>query len=244
MAMEKQKQTEAGGLLRVDFHCHVLPQIDDGADSTETALKMLSVQYEQGIRTAFATPHFRAHRESAEAFLSRRRQAAEKLAKALPDDLAIPRVKLGAEVAVEHNLSDVEGIEQLTMGKSPFIMLELPYKPYRRWYVEEVENLAYKYDLIPVIAHLDRYAEIFTESDYAEILQLRPAVFQVNNEGFVNRAAKKLIKRLIADRYPVVLGSDCHNMEKRPPNFSLSRRTMSGVAPSDDVAKLLRWSLR
>lgn len=246
MAMDtaKKRQTENSELLAVDFHCHVLPNIDDGSDCVETTLKLLFMQYEQGIRTVFATPHFRAHRDDTASFLEHRRQAVERTAAAVPQGMALPKVKLGAEIAIEHELSEVEGIEKLTMGKSPFILLEFPYKPYRRWSLEEVENIAYNYNLIPVIAHLDRYAEIFSDSDYAEILQLQPAVFQINNEGFVNRHAKKLIKKLLGEGYPVILGSDCHNLEKRPPNFGLSRKAMSGVAPTGDVAKLLRWSLR
>ena len=246
MAMDtaKRKPTDNGGLLAVDFHCHVLPNIDDGSDSTETTLQLLSMQYEQGVRTVFATPHFRAHRDDVSSFLARRRQAVEKVAAAIPAGISVPKVKLGAEIAIEHEVSEVEGIEKLTMGKSPFILLELPYKPYRRWTIEEIENIAYKYDLIPVIAHLDRYAEIFSDSDYAEILQLNPAIFQINNEGFVNRHAKKLIRKLIGGGYPVILGSDCHNLDKRPPNFGLSKKSMSGVVPTEDVSKLLRWSLR
>ncbi len=246
MAMDtaKRKPTDNENILAVDFHCHVLPNIDDGSDSVETTLQLLSMQYEQGVRTVFATPHFRAHRDSVQDFLERRRQAVERVAAALPDGMPVPKVKLGAEIAIEHDVSEVEGIERLTMGKSPFILLELPYKPFRRWAVEEIENIAYNYNLIPVIAHLDRYAEIFTDADYAEILQLNPAIFQINNEGFANRHAKKLIKKLISGGYPVILGSDCHNLGKRPPNFGLSRKTMSGVAPTEDVTKLLRWSLR
>ena len=41
-----------------DLHTHILPGIDDGARDTETALKMLSMEYEQGVRTVVATPHY------------------------------------------------------------------------------------------------------------------------------------------------------------------------------------------
>jgi len=246
MAMDtaKRKQANEADLLAVDFHCHVLPGVDDGSDSVETTLKMLSAQYEQGVRTVFATPHFRAHRDTVDGFIERRKGAVDKVAKALPEGLCIPKVKLGAEIAIEHDVSEVEGIERLTMGKSPFIMLELPYKPYRRWVIEEIENIAYNHNLIPIIAHLDRYAEIFSDNDYFEILQLHPAVFQINNQGFLNRQAKKLIKKLIGEGYPLILGSDCHNMTTRSPNFHISRKHMGSVTPTDDVAKMLRWSLR
>ena len=42
-----------------DIHCHILPGVDDGADTMEEARKMLRLEYEDGVRTIIATPHYR-----------------------------------------------------------------------------------------------------------------------------------------------------------------------------------------
>ena len=42
-----------------DIHCHIIPGVDDGASDTKEALAMLRAEYEQGVRTIIATPHFR-----------------------------------------------------------------------------------------------------------------------------------------------------------------------------------------
>ena len=42
-----------------DIHCHVLPFVDDGSDSLETAISMLEEQIRQGVKNILLTPHYR-----------------------------------------------------------------------------------------------------------------------------------------------------------------------------------------
>ena len=42
-----------------DVHAHILPGVDDGAESLEEARQMLQMAYDQGIRRIIATPHYR-----------------------------------------------------------------------------------------------------------------------------------------------------------------------------------------
>ena len=42
----------------IDFHNHVLPNIDDGSKSLEMSLNMLNHAYEQGITDVVNTVHY------------------------------------------------------------------------------------------------------------------------------------------------------------------------------------------
>ncbi len=33
-----------------DIHCHIVPSVDDGAGSLEEALKILQMEYDQGVQ--------------------------------------------------------------------------------------------------------------------------------------------------------------------------------------------------
>src|SRR5215213_8392484 len=46
----------------IDLHCHLLPGIDDGAQTLEDALAMARVAHESGITRAVLTPHIFAGR--------------------------------------------------------------------------------------------------------------------------------------------------------------------------------------
>ena len=237
-AQKRKNNTAVSSLLSVDCHSHVLPEIDDGSDSVETSIKMLEELKAQGISVVYATPHFRAHKDNVDEFLENRQKALEKILSMDVGD-RIPQIKLGAEIAVEPGISNVADIDKLTMGESRCILLEYPYREYSRWATEEIENIAYRYDLVPILAHLDRYSEMFSKSDYAEILQISSAIFQINNEAFKNRHAKKLLRFFKDESLPIVLGSDCHNLKSRKPNFTVSCKKMKKTEPAGAAAKFL-----
>ena len=81
-----------------DFHSHILPGVDDGSTSLEESLAMLTLEAEQGVRHVVATPHFYAHHDTPEAFLSRRAAAEAMLREALKDHPELPGFTVGAEV--------------------------------------------------------------------------------------------------------------------------------------------------
>lgn len=42
----------------IDFHCHILPNLDDGPKTINESISMCKHAYSQGIRDIIATPHF------------------------------------------------------------------------------------------------------------------------------------------------------------------------------------------
>ena len=42
-----------------DIHTHIIPHVDDGADTIEITKKILQMEYNDGVQTIFATSHFR-----------------------------------------------------------------------------------------------------------------------------------------------------------------------------------------
>ena len=82
-----------------DFHCHILPGIDDGASDLDVSLGLIKMQEAQGIKTIIATPHYRKHEMSVSKFLKRRQDAYESVINhAYP---GMPKILLAAEIALE-----------------------------------------------------------------------------------------------------------------------------------------------
>lgn len=204
--------------MRTDYHCHVLPGIDDGSKDTEMSLQMISLMKEQGIERIIATPHFYAHRErSLERFLEKRKIAYDKLMSANP---AVTDIHLGAEISIEKGISEIKGIEQLAMEGSNLILFEFPYTGFSEWMIEEAENIAAEYKLQIVVAHIHRYKNLYRNEEIERILGM-DAIFQINNEAFRSWGEKKMVKNLVLDGKRIIFGSDSHNMESRKPDFDL-----------------------
>ena len=72
----------------IDFHSHILPEMDDGAEDLETSLEMLRESRRQGVDIICSTSHFYADEEDPESFLTRRSDAYERLQEAVADMVA------------------------------------------------------------------------------------------------------------------------------------------------------------
>ena len=211
--------------MLTDYHCHILPGVDDGADSVETSIKMIGRMHEQGVRRIVSTSHFYSHREeSVRSFLEKRREAFEKVMAAGP---AVTDIRLGAEIAIEHGVSETPGLDKLAIEGTDLILMEFPYRKFEEWMEEELDNLLAKYGFTIIIAHVHRYLDLFTEDQLDNLINL-DAVLQINNEAFEIRKEKKFVKRLIEDEYPLIFGSDAHNMGSRKPNWDIAKKKLDG----------------
>jgi protein-tyrosine phosphatase len=203
-----------------EYHCHILPGIDDGAKDVETSLAMIEMMKEQGVERIVATSHFYAHREKSVAeFLKKRQAAFEKIR----DKSVIKDIRLGAEVAVENGISELPDIEKLAVEGTRMILLELPYSAYAKWMSEEIYNIGAEFDLKVMLAHVHRYLEYYSKEEMAELLSTK-AVMQINNEAFTGWSERKLVKRIIADEKRFAFGSDAHNTGDRKPNWDLLKK--------------------
>lgn len=220
--------------MRTEYHCHILPGLDDGAENTETALKMVEMMYEQGVRRIVATPHFYCHREeSLGRFLENRSAAFGALMACGPK---ITDIRMGAEIAIEHGISEVPGLDRLAIEGTDLILFEFPYRGFEKWMEDELDNVRAKYPLELVIAHVHRYLDYYSKSQTENLIGLN-AILQINNEAFEVRKERKLVTRLIEEGYPLIFGSDAHNTDQRKPNWDLIQRRVDGrlLEASDNV---------
>ena len=204
--------------MLTEYHCHILPGIDDGSDSAETSLQMIDLMKTQGVERICATPHFYAHREKSVADFLKKRQAA--FAK-IKDSAAISDVRLGAEVSIEHGISELPDIEMLAIEGTGIILLELPYRPYEKWMSEEIYNIAAEYKLKVMLAHVHRYLPYYSKEELEAVLHSN-AIYQINNEAFGSWREKRIAKKVIAEHF--AFGSDAHNMSSRKPDWDLLQK--------------------
>ena len=200
----------------IDWHSHVLPQIDDGSQSLEETLKLLNILSSQGVTAVIATPHFYANDESVETFLKRRRESYESLCGALSNDM--PKILLGAEVSYYSGISRMEGLSKLCIEGTRLLLLEMPFARWTDHTVGELKELAAQGDVTLILAHIERYIdmqgeEVFDElAEYGVIMQVNSNFF---NRASTKRKALKLLKRGVIQ----LIGSDTHSVKLRPPTL-------------------------
>lgn len=229
--------TNAEGIC-CDLHSHILPNMDDGSRSVEESLAMLRASAEQGVAGMAATPHYYP-RETVEQFLERRQRSYETLEDALHGAHgSVPELCLGAEVAYHSGLIYEERLESLCMGKSRYLLLEMPFCKWSPSVLRDVQALRGVRGIIPIIAHVERYWKMQDNRTLSSLLDM-DVLIQMNAETLLDSHSRRLAKKLLKGGVIQVMGSDCHNMERRPPNLGVALQEMQSGKLSECGADIL-----
>lgn len=204
----------------IDIHSHILPGVDDGSASVEESLELLRLSHRQGVELIFATPHFSAAKENPSAFLSRRNAAARQLTLDLQ---TMPQMRLGAEVAYFGGMSRSQELTQLCLEGTNLLLLEMPFSPWTDRMVAEVCAIRQQLGILPVLAHVERYARSSQMGRYRDQL-LQETLFQCNAEYFLRFGTKGKALRQLRSGEIHLLGSDAHNLTSRPPRLGDAAR--------------------
>lgn len=218
-----------------DFHSHILPGIDDGSDSIAASLVLLEMSAAQGIGHMVATPHFYAHREPLEDFLDRRSRAEQLLRLAVREREDLPDFSVGAEVFFFRGMSETDMLHRLTLGNSPYILVEMPFTRWTEAHYRELENIWTRQGITPVVAHVERYFGRFSDRGIPRALADLPVLVQSNASFFLKRgSAMKLLK----EGKVHLLGSDCHDPDRRPPKLGDAVSRIRDILGESALARL------
>lgn len=208
----------------IDFHSHILPEMDDGSRNVETSYKMLELCREQQIDTMVATPHFYADSDRIENFLERRKKSFEKLMSGKSFDR--PHILLGAEVAFFKGIGKAEKVALLTVEGTDILLLEMPFETWDVSVLEEVRYLLEKRNLKIMIAHPERFLKLPGNASFMKKLLEMPVLLQVNSGSLLDVRQRRVLLKMFKKGQAHVLGSDCHGMQRRPPNLGEGRSVL------------------
>jgi protein-tyrosine phosphatase len=135
-----------------DYHCHLLPGIDDGAATLEEAIAMARTLCSAGFTTVCCTPHLikGAYESSAAGIRERTKQLQLQLAAESISLQLIP----GAEYYLDEYLLDLLH-DPLPIGESQLLLVEIPSQAP----IEFVKQICYRIKgsgYLPLIAHPER----------------------------------------------------------------------------------------
>lgn len=229
--------------LWVDLHCHVLPGMDDGCKTCQESAKLLLESFRQGIYGIVATPHYYPQ-ESVVQFLQRRLTAYESLMEFLRQNrLRVPALCLGAEVAYRDGIAQEPLLDRLCYGKSDYLLLELPFAKWPQRVLEEIQEIILVRGITPVIAHLERYMH-YQDRKTLNALYEMDLMIQMNAEYFLDNRTRGKAKKLITGGIVQLLGSDSHNVTRRPPNLGLAIEAMQDRGLEDYVSDIRQNQIR
>ena len=203
-----------------DIHCHVVPLVDDGAVSMAEAVRMLKLEYREGVRTVIATPHYRLGMFEPDPEKVRRhftllRRAAGKTGCGI-------ELFLGCEFHA--NMEMVKLLRNgmgLTMAGSRYILTEFSRNDDKRYIQDRLYSLlsnGYK----PIIAHAERYPCFRKDTAFLRDVAEMGAYIQLNAGSITGESGfgiKRFCRKVIRERLLDFVGTDAHGVNRRPPRI-------------------------
>lgn len=219
----------------IDWHSHVLPGMDDGSQSVEESVEMLQKLRAQGVNTVIATPHFYAEEESVDSFLQRRSDSFFELSQYLTDDF--PKVLLGAEVRYYPGISQLENLHKLKIENSNLLLLEMPFSHWTEYTLREAETLSGFRNVTLVLAHVERYLSLQKDDPWERLLK-NDVLMQANASFFTDWKTGRKALRMLQQGKIQLLGSDCHNLKRRPPQLDRAYSAISKRFGNDFLSQM------
>ena len=222
----------------VDLHTHLMPAVDDGAQSAEAAGRAAEELARAGVAVAVATPHVdadsMAYERARKHRLSELDRGWEELRRAAGDALSLRR---GAEVRLDAPSPDLSD-ERLRLGGSRAVLVEfgaLQLPPHgERQLAELVED-----GWLPVLAHPERYRGIADRPEAVGRWRDAGAALQVNCGSLIGqygRQARETAWRLLEEGRADLLATDWHARGEVPLAPAVAELRDRGA---DEQARLL-----
>lgn len=204
----------------IDYHAHILPNIDDGVRTVDESILFLYEAKRSGINKIYATSHFYGHRISVEGFCEKRNKAYDKI-KGKTFGVSL---MMGAEVLLFPGIENMDGLDKLALEDSNQLLLELPLS--RNLITEEhylsVERLKRKYTVI--IAHANRYCDEVIN----QMLEIG-CVLQINGSDMCRMSERRRVKKWMSRGAKILLGSDLHRDSKAISQFIKAQKHMHAL---------------
>lgn len=217
--MKNKKNLKQSDFPFFDMHLHILPEVDDGADSIEESCRMIAMEWEQGVRFMCATPHFRMKEP-----LSREKviEAYKKVNSVLEEKYPQMRLYLGQEIYYSRGIMDaLDSKKALTINGSRYVLLEFsPDERYSIIFSALRELLQRGY--IPILAHVERISALWKQWERMDELRSMYIPFQMNTSSLIGGSMNlevRQCRRLVSEGYIDLLGTDAHGSHWRPPEY-------------------------
>lgn len=211
-----------------DFHTHILPGMDDGSGSLEQSERMLQMEYAQGVRKVIATPHFYAGEDFPEEFFARREKRLDQVRNMLSEESWGKEMQVwaGAEVYYFTGMAEAPVLSEFCVEGTNVLLLEMPFSQWDKEVYRDVRSMIEKRKLTVILAHVERYYGFQKSMEIWDRIFELPVYAQMNADAFISWKKRRLGRKLLREGYHVILGSDCHNTDRRPPNLAEGREAI------------------
>ena len=198
----------------IDFHTHIIPNIDDGSRSIEETFNLIQEAKDVGFDGIILTSHY------IENYYETDVPERDVWVKAISDNLKQKGIEANLYLANEIYLSDnmmkllIEG-KASTINNSSYVLFEMPLNAEPMNLYDVIYSLQ-ENKLIPVLAHPERYSFVQKEPELITDLIQKGVLMQANYGSILGQYGEKaqiIVKKFFESNMIHFLGSDVHRQK-------------------------------
>lgn len=195
----------------IDFHTHIIPNVDDGSKSMEETVELLKEAEKTGFETVILTSHYMENYYQID--VKERAKIVNSIQSMLQNNTMNINLVLGNEIYFSDKIvSFIENKKACTINNTRYILFELPFNvvPENLYYV--IYNMLER-GYIPILAHPERYSFIQQNPNILKDFIEKGVLIQSNYGSFIGQYGKKaqiIIKKLLKNGMVHFLGTDVH----------------------------------
>ncbi len=214
----------------VDIHTHIIPNIDDGAQSVEDSFEIFKEAYSEGFSEIFLTPHYIKGYYETDTYV---REVWVKSIQDTLDKLQIPiKVYIGNEIYISEDMDELILKNQVSsLNDSRYVLFELPMNSQIK-YLDEIIFKIFNIDKIPIIAHPERYSYVKKDIFIVRKLKEKGVLFQSNYGSILDmygKDSRKTLEKLLKENLIDFLGSDVHRPNSIYNNIKQSKEKLKKI---------------
>lgn len=195
----------------IDFHSHILPNIDDGSRSLNETIHILKEAQKAGFTKIISTSHY------IDGYYEADEEQRTKLINEIREKFQGIELYLGNEIYITNQMTELISEKKAsTINNSKYVLFELPMNT-KAMDVKEVVFRIMEKGYVPIIAHPERYQYVKEDIEYVRELADMGVLFQSNygsSIGMYGKKAQKTQKKLLEEGLIQFFGSDVHTVEQ------------------------------
>lgn len=202
----------------IDIHTHILPEIDDGAESLDEAYEMALMAVRSGVQALAATPHSNQSVSFMDDELQRQKMAFVELKQILLQENVPLKLYRGMEI-----WSSIDVVEKIKLGKlltlnqTPYALIEFAFDE-EPWWIEAIIEELRGAGFVPILAHPERYFCVQDEPELLQEWRMQGALAQMNKGSILGRFGREVERTaevLLENHLFTCIASDAHRAYTR-----------------------------
>lgn len=201
-----------------DIHSHILFGVDDGPKTIKESISLIEKMQNEGITKILATPHFYPQDTDLSDFLKLVNNNF-KVLKTITQKNNLPEIYLGCELLYFSGIGQSTSLQHLCLNGSNYLLLELTDNCINDRLFTDIKALIKQSGIVPIIAHIERYCKAKNFKKLLQFVSQNNIPIQVNAASFSMFYFRRSIKKIIKNNIPIILGTDSHSVDMRPPKL-------------------------